>query len=127
MNGNYFVFLVVYVGDIELIVNLKPKVDRFIMYLENYFGMRILERIDSFLGMTVEDSGCEVKLHKQSMIERVLKAFGMTECKPVTAPLPSGLFLSAEGGTWLSNSTPYRQMIGALIHVANTDMTYVVH
>lgn len=48
--------------------------------------MLVPDKIEIFLGMNVEDSRSEIRLKNQPMVERLLKAFGVSECKQVAIP-----------------------------------------
>lgn len=61
-----------------------------------------------------------LKLHYRPIFERILKHFKMSEHNSVSTPLLEGLELSCENGEEMENSTPYRQLIGARMHLANT-------
>lgn len=42
---------------------------------------------------------------------------GLTACKPVSAPLPTGLHLSTDSGDILPNPEQYRRLIGWLLYL----------
>lgn len=58
-----------------------------------------------------------------------LLLFGMPNAKPMETPLLGGLDLSSDGSPLLARNTPYRQPIGALLHLSNnvwSDIAYAV-
>lgn len=64
------------------------------------------------------------------MKERILKYFEMDECKPVSKPLPAGPHLIMDSGEVLGDSTPYRQLVSALMELADTarpDIAFALH
>ena len=61
----------------------------------------------------------------------MLHKFGMNSCKAVTTPLPEGISLSIsqgpvdEGEQIVMNRTPYRELVGCLLHLSNTTRPYI--
>lgn len=63
------------------------------------------------------------------MVERLLKYCNMTKCKSAETPLQARLKLSVDESEVLSHRTPYRQLIGSLLHLSNTvrpDISFAV-
>lgn len=115
-----FVILLVYVDDIVLLSSSKACKEKVIEAFEREFEMRVADRIDKFLGITIEDNGDTVKMHNAPMVDRILKYFNMTDCRAATTPLPAGLDLSMGEKNEVTETTPYRTLVGALMHLANT-------
>ena len=51
---------------------------------------------------------------------RILKRFGMMDCKAMTTPMASNLKLLSDASSKLVDATMYRQMIGSLMYLTNT-------
>lgn len=115
-----FMFLVVYVDDIMLMSSSSTAADDVIRSFSEKFEIRVTKGTDRFLGATVQDNGNSVELHTDPTVKHILEFFQMSSCNPVSAPLPAGLDLTVDAGKSLSDQTPYRQLLGALMHFANT-------
>lgn len=117
--GEAFVMIVVYVDDIMISGDSDETLDLVVDYFKGSFEVRVDSKIEKFFEFSVQDSGSTVKLHNAPMIRRLLKAFKMQHCKQANTPLPLGLDLAADSSKDLSDTTPYRQLIGSLLHLAN--------
>jgi len=116
----YFVLLVVYVDDILLVSNSERGFEEIIWHFEKRFEIRIMKVVEKFLGFTVEDNGETVKIHNAPMVERLLNHFKMRDCKGASTPLACGVNLSHDESDVLAEATPYRQLVGSLLHLSNT-------
>ena len=60
------------------------------------------------------------------MVEKILQKFSMENCRSVSTPLPAGCILPilpeqlGEGERILMSNTPYRELVGCILHLANT-------
>lgn len=82
------------------------------------------------MGISISDNGDRLKLHNMSLMERTLDHFEMSESNLVSKLLLARIDLSCQIGDDLERSTPYRQIIGALMHLASAvrpDISYAVH
>lgn len=70
--------------------------------------------------MKVKYSGSEIRLHEGPIRNRVLKYSMVEDCKAVAAPLGAGLHLKSSDGNKFTEKTPYRQLVGELMYLANT-------
>lgn len=94
--------------------------DIIVHHLSTTFEVRVLNRVELFLGMIIEDSGMEIKLHTSSFSTRLLDLYGMDQCKPVATPLLTGYDPTVDSSPSLPLRTRYRQLIESLIHFVNT-------
>lgn len=125
--GNKFLLLLIYVDDIHMFVNEQLMIELVILIFKAKFKMRTSKRVDQVFGVSIADNGDRVKLHNKQMIERISDHSKMSESSPVLTLLPARLDLSCEIGDKMENSTPFRQLIPALMHLANTlspDISY---
>lgn len=98
--------------------------------IKRHSEMLLSEKFEKFLGMSVEENSTSVKLHNACMKHRMMHFFNMTDTKFVLVPLPPGFSLVSPNRIFLSNYTPNRQLVGSLLHLANTvraDVFYVVN
>ena len=65
------------------------------------------------------------KIHSCSLIDQMFERFGMADCKPAKTPVLEGIVLSVnmkpidEWEKSLLETTPYRQLFGCILHLAN--------
>lgn len=129
-NGKSFIILVIYVDDVLIFSDEQIQIDKIIDHFERDFEIRKSKPIERFLGVTIEDEGNEVRMHNEPMIMRMLKSFNMENANPSATPLPSNLDLMEEGSSPLPDQTPFRQIVGSLMHLSNTvrpDICYSVN
>lgn len=96
--------------------------------IEAEFEIRVEDKVEKFLGIVVhrdEPSG-SITIHNAPMVDEILSTFNMTDCRKVSTPLPSGTVLTATMDPGIQEDRqemegkPYRQLIGAMLHLANT-------
>lgn len=93
----------------------------------NRLEIRTSNKIEKFIGLTVEGKGADTKLHNGPMIKRLLKHFSMKNSEPAVSPLAAGLDLSKHPGDLLRGQTQYRQLIGGPVHLLNTVRRDICH
>ena len=91
-SGSKCIFLVLYIDDVLLASNdigLLYKTKRF---LSNKFNMKDLGDASFVLGIKIHRNRSQgiLGLSQKSYIEKVLKRFGMQECKPGDTPVAKG-------------------------------------
>ena len=126
--SNGTVHILVYVDDILLLCKATIYLKELALQIAKAFEVRIERSVTKFLGMIVERDPVSksIKIHSRSMIDQMMNKFGMENCKAVATPLPEGISLSVsqgpvnEGEQAVMNRTPYRQLVGCLLHLSNT-------
>ena len=121
------VHVLVYVDDILLLCKKTSYLNAVASNIGNKFEVRIERSVTKFLGMIIErnDSDKSIKIHSRTMIDQMLQKFGMNSCKAATTPLPEGISLKIsqgpvdEGEQIVMNRTPYRELVGCLLHLSN--------
>ena len=56
----------------------------------------------------------------------ILKRFGMMDCKTMATPMASNLKLLSDASSKKVDATMYRQMIGSLMYLTNTNQTFAL-
>lgn len=112
--------IVIYVDDKLMSDDSDSSLDLVVEYFKGAFEVRVDLNIRTFIGFSAQDSCNAKKIHNAPMIGLLLKAFGMQDCKLVKTPLPQGLDLKVDDTEMLSNTTPFRQLVGSLLHFSNT-------
>lgn len=119
------VLVIVYVDDFLVTGSDTKYMDDFVTQLQKRFTVRICNEIGNLLGISILESGCAVKLHQSAMIEGMLRYINLTECTPVTVPLPHGTDLNSSVGQSdpFKDVRTFQQLLGSLMHLSNTTRT----
>lgn len=124
------IIIAVYVDDILIFYNNEKEKDSVKNELKRKFEMKDLGKIDSFLGMKINRLEEEISVDQSDYIDAVLKKFGMSDCKPVKTPLPTGLKLDKPSEDHVpSKEIPYQSLIGSVMYLAvctRPDISYAV-
>lgn len=73
-----------------------------------------------FLGMEIYQEEEGVYISQKNYAEKILKKFGMHECKPVATPLVVNEKLMKDNGTKKVDATLYRSLVGNLLYLTAT-------
>ena len=122
------IYILVYVDDILLLGRIMSALKNVAQKIAEKFQVRIEESVTKFLGIIIEQDSARktVKIHSCTLIDQMIDKFGMAYCKPVKTPLPEGIALSMamkpvdEEAKLIMQKTPYRQLVGCILHLANT-------
>ena len=131
------VYLLVYVDDVLSASAHKEALDKVAKMFSSMFPIRIEEGVSKFLGISIQKDNVAstITIHSGSYIEKLLQNFAMEQCRPVSTPLNASLDITKaatslnEGGNSPVDSTMYRQLVGALLHLSNTtrpDISFAV-
>lgn len=124
MNNNY-VFLLLYVDDMLLIGPNLKLLNSIKTTLSNEFDMKDLGNAKRILGMEIkrDRSNSLLLVHQAPYIIKILKKFGVIECKLVSLPLGNHFVLSKEQSPaneeeeeYMKN-VPYSNAIGSVIYL----------
>ena len=123
--------IAVYVDDILIFYNSSKERDKVKKELKSKFEMKDLGKIDVFLGMKINQQGRTIKVDQRDYIEKLLKDFGMSNCKPVKTPLEMGHKLTKPNDENYvpPKEYPYQKLIGSLMYLAvcsRPDISYAV-
>lgn len=114
-------FVLLYVDDTLIFCSDLKVIGTIKKLLSNEFEMTDVGEAGSFLGMQIQrdiEKGT-ITLNQSSYLEKVLRKFGMQECKPKTTPMEKGLHLDL-GEKGKCSNHPYRELIGCLTYAAVT-------
>eukprot|EP00253_Pinus_taeda_P020838 PITA_20838 len=99
--------------------------------LASEFEMKDLGLINYFLGLEVRKNPYEIFLSQGKYIVKLLKRFGMVDCKFVTTPMELNFkkLCRSVARPDLGNPSEYRQLIGALMFLVNShsDICFAVN
>ena len=112
-------YLLLYVDDIIIAGDDYEKVSELKKELMNQFRMKDLGNLHSFLGVNMVRTEDEIKLSQSTYLKKLLKRFGMEECRPVKTPIELKPDLH-EDAEITDTSRPYRELVGCLMYVMLT-------
>lgn len=118
--GNHIVYIAVYVDDILIFYNDKKEREKVKIELKTKFEMKDLGKVETFLGMKIDHQGKKITIDQGEYIQKILKEFGMTDCKPVKTPLEIGRKLEKPRTENFipPKDFPYQKLIGSLMYLA---------
>ena len=94
-----FIYLLIYVDDMLIACREKAKIQNLKTMLKTEFDMKDLGAAKRILGMDIirdRRKGFQ-KLSQAGYLNKVVKLFGMIDCKPVATPIPSHYRLCERG------------------------------
>ena len=122
----------VHVDDCMITYTDERKYQRFRKRLESMFQISKSDDNNTFLGVVIErlpngkdDGRGPIYVHQKPYITDILARFRHTDCKPASVPAEPGLKLSkaqmptTDEGKAAMKDVPYRQLVGALLYLAN--------
>jgi hypothetical protein len=127
----------IWVDDIIYAGKSEGECTQFLASVKQQFKVGDNGKLEWFLGMRFERTEKELVVSQQAYVERVLKKFGMSECKPVTTPLAENICLSRDSCP--EEGSPeqremrnydYRGLVGSLIYLSTStrpDLAFCTH
>ncbi|GFV25337.1 retrovirus-related Pol polyprotein from transposon TNT 1-94 [Trichonephila clavipes] len=119
--------IVLYVDDGLIAATDQQDSERFIKELRTKFKISVGE-VSCFPGLEIEHhKGNSTIINQKDMPKKILKCFGIEECKPVATPMLKDCRLQ-KSETEISDF-PYRQAVGALMYLmvgTRPDLAYSV-
>ncbi|KAL0410029.1 UNVERIFIED_CONTAM: Retrovirus-related Pol polyprotein from transposon RE2 [Sesamum latifolium] len=123
-----FVALLVYVDDILLTGNSEDEIIAVKSYLHSLFTIKDLGSAKYFLGLELARSAHGLLVTQQKYLTDILRDVNLLDAKVTSTPLPPGLHLTADNGSILPDSGPYRWLVGRLLYLGFTrpDISFAV-
>jgi hypothetical protein len=112
-------FIVVYGDDLILVCNDQNKLLQIKEELSQKFEMKDLGELHFFLWMEVERNRDErlFRINQIKYLKKILKRFGMEECKPIGVPLDPKVKLQKNANrNDESKGFPYQQAVRSLMY-----------
>jgi hypothetical protein len=101
MQGQNLVVIVLYVDDLIITGNHEVHIKQVKQELQKGFKMTDLGPLQYYLGVEVSQQSHQIFLSQTKYATKLLKKFGMEDCKPSLTPMEQNLKLSKfEGGNW---------------------------
>lgn len=131
------VYLLIYVDDMLIAANQMSKIQKLKDQLRAEFEMKDLGHARKILGMEIlrDRSSSSLVLSQKDYIKKVLKTFGMEECRAVSTPLGSQFKLASLTKDNEAEQTrgmediPYTSAVGSLMYAMigfRPDLAYAV-
>ncbi|KAK1650367.1 hypothetical protein QYE76_068172 [Lolium multiflorum] len=119
-------YLLLYVDDIILTASSTDLCAHRRLRVE--FALKDLGPLHYFLGIEVVRRTDGFFLHQRKYAHELLDRAGMLNCKPVATPVDTKSKLSATDGSFATNASSYRSIVGALQYLTLTrpELQYVV-
>jgi len=88
--------------------------------MQKEFEMSLLGELTFFLGLQVQQATNGVFLSQAKYLKKMLKKYGMEDCKPVSTPMITRCNLSSHDDSPMVNQPEYRSMIVSLLYLTGT-------
>ena len=127
-----FVIIALYVDDLLIAGTTIKAIEEVKKGLMNSFKMKDLGKVGKFLGMNIDQNdNCNVELNLSDYTTKMLKEFGMSDCKAEKTPFYSNSSLNEVSDEQQNNEnvSQYRMLVGKLLFASNTvrfDITQIV-
>jgi hypothetical protein len=95
-------------------------VSSFQKIMENEFQISMMGELNFFLGIQVKEMKKGTFVHQAKYTNDLIKKFNMTELKPVSTPMSSGMSLGPDEDGDTVAQREYRSMIGSLLYLTAT-------
>ena len=115
VNGE-IIYLLVWVDDIVLASSDPQLMANTKSHLSQEFRMKDLGQLNHFLGIDFNRSNGQISMSQEEYIEKILKKFGMSDCKPRGTPCEANPNAYENEDDEVVDQTSYREMIGSLIY-----------
>jgi Reverse transcriptase (RNA-dependent DNA polymerase) len=127
------IYIALYVDDLVLASNSRPKLDSFKHQLAEAFEMTDLGDLHWFLGIRIirDRIAGTLSIDQSRYIDKILEQYGMSDCKGVSTPMEPGICLtrSTEDEVELNLQNLCQQMTGSLIYAmigTRVDISFAV-
>lgn len=104
-----------------IVSNDTRKMKEVVLKITTSFEIGVHTAVNKFLGMGVENHIDRLTLHSKPLIDHLLEASNMHNCKSSSTPLPSGTVFQTNENISCSEAwqSGYHQIVGSLLHLAN--------
>jgi hypothetical protein len=119
-------YIALVVDDMMIATTSVYEYKRVLRELNTKYSMKDEGKMEFFVGIQVQQREDGIFIHQQKYAEEVLRRFGMDDCKPADTPgVPKQQFSSeqsprSEEEVKVMSRVPYREAVGALMHLAVT-------
>jgi hypothetical protein len=114
-HGNDFLFVQIYVDYVILGGSSHTLVSSFQKIMEKEFQMTMMEELNFFLGIQVEQTKQGIFVHQAKYTKDLMKKFNMAELNPVSTPMSMATVLDPDENDKVVDQREYRSMIVSLL------------
>lgn len=124
-----YVAILVYVDDIIVAGPSPTRLHQIQQKLQSMFKLKILGSLGYFLGLEIAKATDGISLSQRKYTLSLLSDNGFIDSKPANLPMDPNLKLSSTDGDPLSDSSPYRRLVGRLLYLTVTrpDICFTVN
>lgn len=115
-NETEYIIIALFVDDFYVFHN--NCIETVTSLLKQHFEIRHLGTLKNCLGMNVTKYNNVTVLDQHDYIKRLLERYNMSECKPVSTPLPVNYKLEKSNKHLDDNVYQYRQLLGSLMFLS---------
>lgn len=116
--NNCLVIVALYVDDFYIFYNNELAKDQLVKLLMNEFNCKNLGNLKSCIGINVTRGKDFLKLDQSDYVKRLLKRFGMENCKPVSTPMMVNCKFENNSETLCDETYEYRELMGCLMYLS---------
>lgn len=127
--GRLTTVLAIYVDDC-IILGTKQGISEAKIILTKQFSMTDLGEMTGILGVNVVQSEEGVSLDQEAYLEKVLKIFGMSQCRPISTPAIFEKESTSQESSSSVDQKEYRKAVGSLLYLSKStrpDITFAVN
>ena len=120
----------IYVDDCLFFSKKESVIHEFLRSIEETMPLKVETSVTAFLGIKVEKFNGKINLTQPSLIKKIIKNTGMTECNATYVPTTTTPLGSDLEGESFSENWDYASVVGMLMFVANNtraDIAYATH
>lgn len=122
------IILAVYVDDMLIFWNNADELLKVKQDLMSKFEMKDLGKAELILGMHIEQDDTGIKMNQEKYVDKVLKTFGMEDCKDASTPAATGQTLTRPEPSHIPDPRiPYQSLIGSLMYLAVCTRPDIAH
>ena len=115
-----FTALLVYVDDIILSGTDLVEINRIKTFLDDQFKIKDLGDVKYFLSLEIARNSAGISVCQRKFALDLLLDAGFLDCKPSQTPMTRNLKLSKDSGTYLTDCSQYRTLVGRLLYLTTT-------
>lgn len=113
--------IAIYLDDILIACRNQKLIVEFGQTLSKEFEIKNLGDANYCLSVEFCQRNGQITMNQRGYIMDLLQRFNMTECRPVTTPMDTGMKLKKnESSSEEDMKLPYRELIGALTYLSTT-------
>ncbi|CAH2098237.1 unnamed protein product [Euphydryas editha] len=131
INKQDILFISVYVDDLICFFNNENSMKNIKHKLLEKFHMKDMGRVKQCVGFRIKQEQNKISLDQSIYIEKILKRFNMSDCKPIWTPCEANIQLKkAEQDSEILRNIPYHEAVGCLLYLSQgtrPDIAYIVN